>query len=123
MSHKYNDVVLFVRGKDTVPALVVQSNPQPDGEHLTVVFLDPAAESNSMSGMAVDKAIQRAFVSPLADGRTYGWKDLPAPAPAQPSAADLDAHAAEQKVKEATDTEDAKAFELAAAINKGLGKS
>jgi hypothetical protein len=42
---------------------------------------------------------------------------------AQPSAADLDAHAAEQKVKEATDTEDAKAFELAAAINKGLGKS
>lgn len=74
--HKYGDVVLYQLGNDTVKALVVQSNPQIDGEHLTVVYLDPKAASSSMSGMMVDKAIARAFAPPLTEGKTYGWKDI-----------------------------------------------
>ena len=77
--HKYGDKALYQIGapEKTVNALVVQSNPQPDGEHLTLVYLDPAVGSASMSGMLVDKAIARAFATPLVEGKAYGWKDLP----------------------------------------------
>ena len=74
--HKYGSVVLMVRGGETVNALVVQSVQQADGEHLTVVSLDPAKESPLLSGMNVDAAIRRDFVTPLTEGKTFGWKDV-----------------------------------------------
>ena len=58
-------------------ALVVQSNPQPDGEHLEAVFWIRQSASSSMSGMLVDKAIARAFHALVKEGVAYGWKDLP----------------------------------------------
>jgi hypothetical protein len=73
--HKYNDVVAYQMGDVTVPAFVVQSNPQPDGEHLVVVYLDPNIASSSMAGALADKAIAKAFPSPLTEGKTYGWKE------------------------------------------------
>jgi hypothetical protein len=73
---KFGDVVQYQRGKEAVNALVVQSNPQKDGEHLVVVYLDPAVASNSMAGAEVDKAIAKAFTPPLMGASTYGWKDL-----------------------------------------------
>ena len=88
MQHKFGEVVTYQMGKVSVNALVVQSNPQPDGEHLTLVYVDPAVASSSMSGMLVDKAIARAFAPPLGNGRSYGWKDTlgePAEAPKSPS--------------------------------------
>lgn len=89
MPKKYNDIVTLVNGKTEVPALVVQSVPQQDGEHLTVVYLDPSKESPLLSGMNVDAAIQRAFVTPLADGKTFGWKELPIPDTVDPAAAGI----------------------------------
>jgi hypothetical protein len=84
MSHRFGDVVVYQMGKVSVNSLVVQSNPQPDGEHLVVVYLDPALASNSMAGSLVDKAIAKAFPGPLAGSLAYGWKDTvgePAAAP------------------------------------------
>lgn len=75
MAHRFNDIVTLVRAGVEVPALVVQSSAQTDGEHLTVVSLDPAKESPLLSGMNVDAAIRRDFVSPLTEGRTFGWKE------------------------------------------------
>lgn len=90
--HKFGDVVLYQMGvpEKTVNALVVQSNPQPDGEHLIVVFLDPVVASSSMSGMLVDKAIARAFPAPLKEGVAYGWKDLPTSGSMAPDTVYLD---------------------------------
>ena len=79
MSHKVGDVVTYQLGDIQVNALVVQSNPQPDGEHLVVAYLDPRLASNSMAGSLVDKAIAKAFAVPLSEGKTYGWKDLESP--------------------------------------------
>jgi hypothetical protein len=102
---------------DTLNALVVQSVVQPGGmESLTLVYLDPAASSPLLSGMNVQKAIATAFVVPLTEGKTYGWKELPetnesrdkalqdlADAGARkPTAAELDADAAEKKAAAAT---------------------
>ena len=76
MAKKFGDVVQYQMGKQTVNALVVQSNPQKDGEHLLVVYLDPSVASNSMAGSLVDKAIAKAFPAPLAGDLQYGWKEL-----------------------------------------------
>ena len=86
MSKKFGEVVSFVRGPETVNALVVQSVDQPDGDHLTVVFLDPSKASPLLSGQNVDAAIQRAFVVPLTEGKAFGWKDVgpDGPPPPQP---------------------------------------
>lgn len=77
MSHRFGDVVLYQLGDTTVNALVVQSNPQPDGEHLVLLYLDPKLASNSMAGSLVDKAAAKAFATPLTQGKAYGWKELP----------------------------------------------
>ena len=77
--HKYGSVVLMVRGDAVVNALVVQAVQQADGEHLTVVSLDPDKASPLLSGMNVDAAIRRDFVTPLTEGKTFGWKELPEP--------------------------------------------
>lgn len=92
--HKFGDSVTYQMGDVQVNALVVQSNPQPDGEHLVVVYLDPRLASNSMAGSLVDKSVAKAFASPLSEGKTYGWKELavaePASAPESPSDVFLD---------------------------------
>jgi hypothetical protein len=77
--HAFGDVVLYQRGKDSVNALVVQSHTQADGEHMMVAYLDPAMASPLLSGTNVEKAIATAFVSPLTEGKTFGWKELPEP--------------------------------------------
>jgi len=74
--HKYGSVVLLVRGDAVANALVVQSIMQGEEEHLTVVSLDPTKESPLLSGMNVDAAIRRDFVTPLKGGKTYGWRDV-----------------------------------------------
>jgi hypothetical protein len=132
VKHAFGDVVLYQRGKETVNALVVQTVSQPDGEHLTVVYLDPTMASPLLSGMNVEKAIATAFVTPLTGGKTYGWRELPTPPKgfgqaayealvysqkgpdtpaaenqALPSAADIDAAVAEQKAADATTAADA----------------
>lgn len=78
--HQYGDVVTMVRpdqkgGLQKTNALVVQSQKVADGEHLTVVYLDPNQASASMAGAAVDKAITKAFVTPLTEGKQYGWEE------------------------------------------------
>jgi len=77
--HAFGDVVLYQRGKDSVNALVVQSHTQADGEHMMVAYLDPAMASPLLSGTNVEKAIATAFVSPLTERKTFGWKELPEP--------------------------------------------
>ena len=79
MAKKYGSVVLLALGDALVNALVVQSVPQADGEHLVVFYLDPAHEATAMSGQSVDAAIKKDFVTPLTEGKKFGWKDLPAP--------------------------------------------
>ena len=79
MAKTFGSIVLLVRGLVTVNALVVQSVMQGTEEHLTLVSLDPAKASPFLSGMNVDAAIRRDFVTPLTEGKTFGWKDLPDP--------------------------------------------
>jgi hypothetical protein len=74
---KYGDVVVMVLGDQIANALVVQSVPQADGEHLVVFYLDPAHEATAMGGQSVDAAIKKDFVTPLTEGKKFGWKDLP----------------------------------------------
>ena len=80
--HRFGDVVQYRAGKDTVNALVVQSNPQPDGEHLVLIYFDPAVASQSMAGSMIDKAITKVFAVPLVGTKTFGWRDLPTAGPA-----------------------------------------
>ncbi|MGA8727382.1 MAG: hypothetical protein WB608_01420 [Terracidiphilus sp.] len=80
---KFGDVVCLGRNNVELNALVVQSHGAGDNEQLTVVFLDPSVASGSMGGMMVDKAISRAFATPLKEGLAYGWKELPEPEPAE----------------------------------------
>jgi hypothetical protein len=74
---QYGSVVLLALGDAPVNALVVQSVPQADGEHLVCFYLDPAHEATAMGGQSVDAAIKKDFVTPLTDGKKFGWKDLP----------------------------------------------
>ncbi|MGA7885225.1 MAG: hypothetical protein WCA44_05735 [Acidobacteriaceae bacterium] len=75
-----------MRGEVETPALVVQSSQQADGEHLQVVSLDPAKASPLLSGQNVDAAIRKDYVTPLENGKTFGWKERPAlPTGGEPS--------------------------------------
>ena len=80
--HKYGDLVIYVRNNVPVNALVIQSQQQADGEHLTVLYLDPALASPLLGGSQVDRATATAFVTPLVEGKTFGWKDIEATADA-----------------------------------------
>jgi hypothetical protein len=79
MAKKYGDRVTYVRNNVELNALVVQSNPQPDGEHLTVLYLDPAFDSPIIGGQNLQRAIATAFVVPLKPGLANGWKDEVSP--------------------------------------------
>jgi hypothetical protein len=85
---KYGQVVLLALNDVLVNALVVQSVEQADGEHLVVFYLDPAHEATAMGGQSVDAAIKKDFVTPLTDGKKFGWKDLPEPMPPQEPTSD-----------------------------------
>lgn len=90
---KFGDVVIYVRGEESVAALVLQSRiiaeSHPDKlspgdvdepemvEHLTLKYLDPAYASTAMSGGDMDKAVATAFDAvPLTEGKTNGWKSV-----------------------------------------------
>ena len=96
---KYGQVVLLALNDVLVNALVVQSVEQADGEHLVVFYLDPAHEATAMGGQSVDAAIKKDFVTPLTDGKKFGWKDLPEPV--LPTASEPSEEAAEQVVVQA----------------------
>jgi hypothetical protein len=72
---KFGDVVTYVKNGEPINALVAQSSQQPDGEHLTIVFLDPSLASLIMGGTAVDHATAKAFVVPLKEGSKNGWSE------------------------------------------------
>lgn len=76
MAKKYGDVVSLVRNSVPLNAIVVQSNVQPDGEHLTVVYLDPTFDSPIIGGSALQRAVSTAFAVPFKDGQVNGWKPV-----------------------------------------------
>lgn len=85
---QFGNVVTVVRpdgkgGVQKINALVAQSAPGSDGEHLAVVYLDPAQSSPFLAGAAIDKAITKAFVTPIGveapeghGAKQYGWEEL-----------------------------------------------
>lgn len=75
MAHEFGDVVIYVKAGVETNALVVQSQQQPDGEHLQVVYLNPDLASSQLGLSQVEKAIVYVFATPLTEGKTYGWKD------------------------------------------------
>lgn len=126
MSKQQGGVVVYQRNSVAINALVAFSrqalvpDPQNPGlllwtEHLTLVYLDPAAASAAPTGEQLRNSIKvQADVPPLAEGAVNGWKEvanLTQQLTAEeaiavrtiPTAADLDAHADEQKAKEATE--------------------
>lgn len=76
MAKKFGDVVTLIRNGQPLNALVAQSQPQADGEHLTVLYLDPAFDSPIISGAALQRAVATFFAVPLKDGAVNGWKDV-----------------------------------------------
>lgn len=89
MSKQHRDFVTYVRNGVAINALVAfshdiytpatQTEPAVTVEHLTLVYLDPAAASNSIpTGDQLRGSIKTEFsVPPLADGLVNGWKDVP----------------------------------------------
>jgi hypothetical protein len=72
---KFGDSVIFVRNGVEINALVVQSAQQADGEHLTLVYLDPIKNVGFLSGSQVQGSIATAFsVVPLVEGSKNGWQ-------------------------------------------------
>jgi len=80
MAKQFSDVVSYVRNGVELNALVVQSSSQSDGEHLTLVYLDPAFASGLMGSSAVDSAVAKAFALPLQAEGKNGWKEVTADA-------------------------------------------
>lgn len=119
---EYGSTVVYVRNGEEINALVAQSSQQADGEHLTLVYLDPAFNSPLLGGSTLQRAMATAFVGPLQDGGVNGWKEVekvhPYLAPLEarpltdteqktyaeqlvdltPSASDLDAHAKDEQI-------------------------
>lgn len=114
--HSFGDAVIYVKDGTEINALVAQSQPAADGEHLTLIFLDPALSSPIMGGSQVAKAISTVFATPLKPGTSYGWKDAAKPV-AVPTAADIGAVAAEQKAKEEAALDPSTASEAGAEPN------
>ena len=98
----FNDVVTYVRNGVELPAIVVESREVAGEDRLQLVYLDP---ENGKQLLNTHGTISRAYaVPPLKDGAKNGWKDHDS-AVHLPSQADLDAHADEQRAKEATTAE------------------
>lgn len=76
MAKQYGQVVTLVRNGVPLNALVAQSNAQPDGEHLTVLFLDPMFDSPIIGGSALQRAVSTAFAVPFKDGQANGWEPV-----------------------------------------------
>lgn len=87
MSKSHRDFCVYVRGGIAINALVAvsrdvyfpatQTEPAKTIEHLTLVYLDPSAASNTMTGDQLRNSIKTEFdVPPLGDGQVTGWKDI-----------------------------------------------
>jgi hypothetical protein len=75
---RFNDLVIFVRNGVAVPALVVQSQLQPDGrEFLSVLYADPTSGPTLvLSGATRKVGSVQLGAPPLSVGGNFGWKDL-----------------------------------------------
>jgi regulator of replication initiation timing len=72
---EYGNVVTLVRNGKELNALVAQSQPMTDGEHLTVIYLDPAFKSPILGGSALQQATATAFAVPFKEGTLNGWRE------------------------------------------------
>lgn len=108
---KQGDFVIYSRNSVLINALVAFSRqvflPEGPTEHLTLVYLDPAAASAAPTGEQLRNSIKvQADVPPLAEGAVNGWKevDIASLLPLGWTAGLASAiSAAEQMAKEATD--------------------
>lgn len=117
---KYGDTVTYVRGGVSLNALVAQSSEQADGEHLTVLYLDPAFNSPIMAGASLARAVSTAFASPLKEGQVNGWKEIEAITTLQSNFADESADELNRthKLQEQVDVLKANAATLQAAVDE-----
>lgn len=87
MGKQHRDFVIYVNNGVAINALVAvsrgvffpatQTEPAKTIEHLTLVYLDPAAQANIMTGDQLRNSIKTVFdVAPLGDGVVTGWKDV-----------------------------------------------
>jgi len=75
MAKEYGSTVTLVRNGVELNALVAASSMQPDGEHLTLLYLDPAFSGQFLGGAGLQRAMATAFASPLKEGLVNGWKE------------------------------------------------
>jgi hypothetical protein len=89
---RFNDLVTFVRNGSAIPALVVNSQLQPDGrEFLSLLYADPVTGPTLVISGASRKVGDVALsVAPLRPNGGFGWFDLPV---TDAHAAVLDEHA------------------------------
>lgn len=81
MSKKQGDVIVYQRNGVAIQALVAFSRqvllPEGPTEHLTVVYLDPAAASAAPTGEQLRNSIKtQADVPPLVENAVNGWKEV-----------------------------------------------
>ena len=87
MSKKQSDFVVYVRNSVLIQALVAfsrqvftpatQTEPASSVEHLTLVYLDPAANSLVPTGEQLRNAIKvETDVPPLVEGKMNGWAEV-----------------------------------------------
>lgn len=89
MSKQHRDFVILVRGGVEINALVAvshdvftpatQTEPATTVEHLTIVYLEPAAGGNTQqTGEALRNSIKvQIDVPPVDVGKHFGWKEVP----------------------------------------------
>lgn len=70
----FGDKVVYVRNGETINAIVVQSTQEADGEHLVLIYADPAMRAVLIQQM--NKVVATAFgVSAFRDGQNCGWRE------------------------------------------------
>lgn len=75
MAHRVNDLVIYLKGGKERPAIVLKSQPHPDGEFLTLLYADDSAETLINSGRAKDCGDVDIAVRPFSEGSTNSWKE------------------------------------------------
>lgn len=79
---QFNDVVLLVKSGVKVPALVLRSSVQPDGEYLALLYADPVSGPAAVGAGQYSSIGKVAFnVRPEREGSVNHWETLPASIP------------------------------------------
>ena len=111
---KLQDVVTFTKNGIAVPAIVLRSQTDENGEHLALLFADPNLSNSMVLAGQTSKIGSVEFnVRPLPLEGTYGWshfggddlKEAPATTPAQPAAAAQPEAPAQSLTQEAPTTQ------------------